>query len=87
MGNEWQVIFVQPATEEQMKRYGNPCLKSFLEKLSDGLPEDFVEASDHKYDCTCDKCREWWRSMGPDPETGMYGPFGDALVGEDKLTE
>ena len=37
--------------------------------------EDLLAASDHPYGCRCEKCREWWRRMGPDPDTGQFGPF------------
>ena len=44
-----------------------------------GIPRDEVasllESSDHSYDCRCNECREWWRQMGPDPDTGEHGPF------------
>lgn len=42
-----------------------------------GISPDFVVASDHKYSCRCDKCKEWWRACGPEPESGDdgYGPF------------
>ena len=33
----------------------------------------------HPYHCTCDTCREWWRGMGPDPDTEEFGPFGKSL--------
>lgn len=38
-----------------------------------GMSELF-EASDHPYDCRCDKCLDWWMVVGPD-EDGLYGPF------------
>ena len=56
-----------------------PGLRQAIEKLAKdlGISDDFVAASDHKYDCRCDKCKEWWRSCGPDPGSGNdgYGPF------------
>lgn len=39
-----------------------------------GIPQSFMEASDHAYFCRCEKCREWWVRMGPDEE-GSFGPF------------
>ncbi len=49
-----------------------------------GVSEDFVRAAvapvasgadSHPYRCSCAECLEWWRAMGPDPETGGFGPF------------
>jgi hypothetical protein len=42
--------------------------------LQAGMPPDFLEASDHDFYCRCDKCKEWWRTMGPEEE-GTFGPF------------
>ena len=43
----------------------------------------FFEASDHPYECRCEKCKEWWRAVGPemeDDDTPIgYGPFGENL--------
>ena len=41
-----------------------------------GVEPVIFEASDHSYSCTCEKCRAWWRMMGPNPDAGEYGPFG-----------
>ena len=35
--------------------------------------------SDHAYSCTCNTCADWWRMMGPDPDSNRYGPFGETL--------
>lgn len=48
-----------------------------------GISDDFAEASDHPYTCTCAKCRAWWQSMGPDDETGMCGPWTVEELEED----
>ena len=39
-----------------------------------GISDDFAQASDHPYNCRCDKCLDWWYNMGPDDDQG-YGPF------------
>jgi len=38
-----------------------------------------LSGSEHPSYCTCDTCREWWRGMGPDPDTEEFGPFGKSL--------
>lgn len=50
-----------------------------------GISPDFVESSDHPYKCTCEKCADWWRQMGQDPDTNRYGPFGESLPTERKV--
>jgi hypothetical protein len=52
-------------------------LQGFLERYAElvGISDDFLESSEHPYTCKCDKCRSWWKDMGPDPTTGRYGPF------------
>lgn len=40
-----------------------------------GVSQDFMAASDHPYDCKCDICKGWWKSMGPDPDTERCGPW------------
>jgi hypothetical protein len=52
---------------------------AIVRALAQAVGPDFVDASDHPYQCTCNKCREWWSTMGPDPDTGLYGPFGASL--------
>jgi len=47
--------------------------------IAAGVEPVMFEASDHPYSCTCERCRTWWRGMGPDPDTGEYGPFGSSL--------
>lgn len=32
-------------------------------------------AGNHDYDCRCGTCQEWWKGVGPNPDSGMYGPF------------
>lgn len=34
-----------------------------------------LAGSEHPYNCRCDTCKEWWKSMGPDPDTGRCGPW------------
>lgn len=41
--------------------------------------QKFLDAgSEHRYDCRCRVCLQWWIEMGPeDPdEPDSYGPFG-----------
>jgi len=40
-----------------------------------GIEDWFEEASNHEHGCKCDYCRAWWKAMGADPDTNMYGPF------------
>ena len=44
------------------------------------VPADVMEASDHNYRCKCEKCMQWWLSVGPE-DTGdgwSFGPFTQA---------
>jgi len=41
----------------------------------------------HPYSCTCEFCKRAWQLVGPDPDTGKYGPFGDSLGREDPQTD
>lgn len=55
-------------------------LQRFLRKMEKefGITEGFKEASDHPYHCKCDKCKDWWISMGPEENMDgsfSYGPF------------
>jgi len=56
-------------------------LQAFLNSFAEGagIGPDFIAASDHPYDCRCEKCLAWWASIGPegdDPDTpGAFGPF------------
>jgi hypothetical protein len=54
-------------------------LRELQDQIRQVVGEGFAEASDHPYHCTCDSCREWWRRMGADPDTGLFGPFGETL--------
>lgn len=37
---------------------------------------EFAEASNHPYRCRCQKCLDWWVSVGPDGgEPDNFGPF------------
>lgn len=60
-----------------------PTLQEFIDALESMIPggvSDAVkEGNLHKPECTCDKCREWWKFVGPDPDTGEYGPFGKEI--------
>lgn len=38
------------------------------------IGQDFVAACDHVYSCRCEKCLQWWATIGPD-DGGDYGPF------------
>ena len=38
------------------------------------ISADFVVASDHDFYCRCEKCKDWWRQVGPE-EDGTFGPF------------
>jgi len=57
-------------------------LDAFKNALRNIIGEDVANTldagSDHPFSCTCKKCWEWWRLMGPD-EDGNYGPFGKEL--------
>jgi len=72
----------EPANHES---YRAPSLSAFFEDFAKrfDISPTFVEASDHPYNCTCEICLQWWREMGPDPDTGLYGPFGAELPTEE----
>lgn len=56
-----------------------PLQRRIMRKgIEAGVEPVIFEASDHPFSCTCEKCRAWWRMMGPDPdnEDNPYGPFG-----------
>jgi hypothetical protein len=59
----------------------NPTLHEFQAFLASVIDEDFALATNHPYDCTCDRCRHWWIQMGPE-DGGAFGPFGDDLWSE-----
>lgn len=40
-------------------------------------------AGEHPYHCRCWHCGEWWKLMGPDPDTGMCGNFTMEELGLD----
>jgi len=46
-----------------------------------------VTAANHPYDCTCPVCRQFWELVGPEPDTGNYGPFGPTLPTPDQPTD
>ena len=52
-----------------------------------GIPRDeaseLLISSDHTYDCRCELCKKWWQGMGPDPDTGKYGPFTIEELGDE----
>jgi hypothetical protein len=52
-------------------------LQDFLSNMQKQLniPDEFVQASDHPSLCRCDKCLNWWATMGPDPDYNSCGPF------------
>jgi hypothetical protein len=39
--------------------------------------------SEHPYSCRCDTCKAWWKSMGPDPATGLCGSWTMEELGLD----
>jgi len=43
--------------------------------ISDEEAELLNTAMDHDYHCRCNKCRQWWRACGRDPDYDDYGPF------------
>lgn len=59
-----------------------PALQELLQKMVDDfeINQAIIDASDHPGHCRCDKCREWWASLGPD-EDGNYGPFSQEEMG------
>ena len=67
----------------------HPQLESFLQSLvarSDmGEPTArmLLAGSDHRYECRCETCLEWWTAVGPeylgDGRYG-YGPFTEAEI-------
>lgn len=60
----------------------NAALLAYLQ-IQGRIPDDEAailrQAAYHDYSCTCDTCREFWRLIGPDPDTNQYGPFGPTL--------
>ena len=62
--------------------------QNLIDSLFGNIPNFgvFQEASDHNYNCRCDKCLEWWAQMGPDGgDPGDYGPFTkDEVNGKQK---
>lgn len=66
--------------EQEARQRRTPALQSFLDSFAEscGIPADFIAAGDHPYTCRCQKCLDWWASMGPDgepDESGAFGPF------------
>lgn len=53
-----------------------------------GIPQEecdtLVHSGDHAYSCRCNQCAEWWRLMGPDPDTEECGPFTFKELGLNK---
>ena len=45
--------------------------------VANGIPADFMDASNHSYQCRCDSCLHWWVGMGPedDGDGWGFGPF------------
>lgn len=64
-------------------------LQDLLNKLYEDwdIPDSIVVGSDHSYDCRCMTCLNWWRMMGPNPETGKYGPFTEEEIKSGKIEE
>lgn len=62
----------------EMKERVDTLIKVIENTLAETLEDpQLIESSMHPYDCTCDLCREWWLTLGPDGDT--FGPYGDAL--------
>lgn len=61
--------------DEMLKRVSCPPLvfKTVEQDMRDRVLA-FSEASDHAFYCRCEKCKEWWRAVGPE-EDGTFGPF------------
>lgn len=59
-------------------------LNALAEQIKAGpftiTPQDLYEAWNHPYSCVCGLCRQAWKSVGPDPDTGEYGPFGKEIL-------
>jgi len=71
--------------EQEARSRRGPHLQAFLDAFAEkaGIPYDFAAASEHPYNCRCDKCLAWWASMGPDEDDG-YGPFEPQEIEEYK---
>ncbi len=62
----------------------NPMRRNpFVQMLCEAVGEDFAAASDHSYNCCCERCRDWWKKMEPDPDTETYGPFSPEEIEDD----
>jgi hypothetical protein len=60
-------------------------LQGFLDRS--GIPPaeaaELLTASDHPYQCRCEKCLRWWASVGPEEDDQgrqTFGPFTAAEV-------
>lgn len=51
--------------------------------LTPGERDMCLVAGEHPYTCRCDTCKQWWKSVGPDPATGKCGPFTFEELGLD----
>jgi len=57
-------------------------LKDVQQYFAGMVGESFVAASNHKYWCRCNLCRDWWLRIGPDPYEPVdraFGPFHGEL--------
>ena len=65
--------------EERLNQYkeGKTPLQGVVADLFFGLgvSVEFMEASDHKSGCRCDKCLNWWAKMWNEHEPEETGPF------------
>ena len=43
--------------------------------ISNDERDMLLKASEHPSYCRCSTCASWWQSVGPDPDTGVCGPF------------
>lgn len=62
-----------------------PTLQDSIDRLREYLStsKDFIDASNHPYSCRCDKCRDWWKAVGPD--RASYGPFTKEEIDENEV--
>lgn len=75
----------EPLTDDE-KRTGwtlrrFTSLQKKVRSVFDGLvASDFMDASDHNYRCKCQKCLQWWVTIGPEDngDGWSYGPFTEA---------
>ena len=47
--------------------------------MIDSVLSNLLTGASHPYSCTCRMCAAYWKSIGPDPDSGLFGPFGSVL--------